>query len=202
MCARRPLAISFVEDENMKTRKKKAAGAKPKRKSNPPKKFGARKRRATAAPKKRRYSRKRAKNPPGAMREILGAVLGGLGASLAGNLLAAVAGGKTNPGMAQAIRVAVPTAIALAASRQPGPMAAAVGNGAWGAAGVELADVVSGLIRKPNPPIQILRRPNPGPIRFANPQGGETSYPATVSGMLPPPFLSPLRFVPTANPYK
>ena len=181
--------------------KKRAAGSKSKKRaSNPPKRKFARKRAASktkTAGRKRRYTRKR--NPPGSgAGPIIGAVLGGLGAALAGNLIAAAAGGSE--AMRRAIRIAVPAAVAMIAGRRTGAMAQGVESGAFGAAGVEFLDVIMNL-RKGNPPIQILRKPNPGAPRFANPQGGMTAYPATVHGQLPPPYISPLRFVPGKNPY-
>ena len=195
--------------------KKKAPGRRTKARRTFKAKTATRKRRASNPPKKRVYRRKRASNPPGGAMSILGAALGGLGSALAGNLIAAAA--TKSPAIARAIRIAVPVAVGMVAGRRTGAMADAVEKGAYGAAGVELLDLVAANVvqraaippataamvaqaQQKNPPISILRYSNPPPIRFANPGGGIHSYPATVSGQLPPAFISPLRFV-EGNPY-
>lgn len=181
-------------------RKSPATRKAPARKANPP----ARKRAATkrAPARKRRYTRK--VNPPApTMRDVLGAVMGGALASVAGNFIAGIAGGGAATG--RAIRLGLPAVAGLALSRSDSPMMRAAAAGAYGAAGVEALDLVAGMVvRSPNPPIKILRRANPmEPVRFANPfTAPAIGYPATTSGQLPPGYLTPVPDPKRFNPYE
>ena len=88
----------------------------------------------------------------------------------------------------------MPVIAGLALSKMAGKTAQAASAGAYGAAGVEVLDVVAAtVLRKQNPPIRIVRRANPDPIRFANPfTPPAIDYPATSSGALPPGYLTPV----------
>jgi hypothetical protein len=186
-------------------KRKPAARKSPARKrmSNPPARKRTPAKRAPAV-RKRRYTRKA--NPPApTLADGLGAVVGGALASMAGNLIAGIAGGGAATG--RAIRLAVPAIAAMALGRSDSPVMRSAAVGAYGAAGVEALDLVAGVVagtagRATNPPIKMLRTSNPPPVRFANPfTTPAIGYPATASGDLRPGYLTPVPDPKVVNPY-